>query len=250
MIGPLADDDYEQLGTWVFDGEAQHSITCKAAIEGLVGDELTVNYCKALETTRCEDQQGFAEAIEVAEKSDAIIVVVGEESFMSGEAHSRAHINLPGQQEQLVERLSELGKPLVLVIMAGRPLTLESIEAKVDAILYAWHPGTMGGPAIADLLFGESVPSGKLPVSFPRAVGQIPIYYSHKKTGRPVSDDNSVSMKDVAVRPPQTSLGMASFHLDVNYRPLFPFGYGLSYTHFEYANIWVSEEHICFRRFC
>lgn len=248
LIGPLADDDYEQLGTWVFDGETQHTVTCKTAIEEFVADKLEgkvrVNYAKGLETTRSDNQQDFSEVLNMAAQSDAIVMVVGEESFMSGEAHSRANINLPGQQEQLIEALSALGKPLTLVVMAGRPLTLETIIDKVDAVLYAWHPGTMGGPAIADLIFGEQSPSGKLPVTFPRVVGQIPLYYSHKNTGRPASDENSLSMADIPARPEQTSLGMASFHLDVNYRPLFPFGYGLSYSRFQYSNIRISSNQI------
>ena len=244
LIGPLADDDFEPMGTWVFDGESQHTVTCKTAIEQLVGDDIDVKYCKGLETPRSDYQQNLSETLEVAVQSDAIVMVVGEESFMSGEAHSRANINLPGQQEQFVEAVSELDKPLILVIMAGRPLTLEVVIEKADAILYAWHPGTMGGPAIADLLFGLQSPSGKLPVSFPRAVGQVPLYYAHKNTGRPPSDDNIQSMTNIPSRPEQTSLGMTSFHLDVNYRPLFPFGYGLSYSQVHYSNISASKEQI------
>ncbi|UTW45478.1 beta-glucosidase BglX [bacterium SCSIO 12696] len=244
LIGPLADDGYEQLGTWVFDGEAQHSITCKQAMEELLSGEVTVNYCKAMETTRSDGQQGFSDALEVAAGSDAVIAVVGEESFMSGEAHSRADISLPGRQEELIRALGELGKPLIVVVIAGRPLTLGSVVDSADAILYAWHPGTMGGPAIADLLFGKQVPSAKLPVSFPRSVGQIPMYYSHKRTGRPTSEESCLSMADIPSRPGQTSLGMTSFHLDVDYRPQFPFGFGLSYSHFEYADIGVSENRV------
>ena len=244
LVGPLADDDYEQLGTWIFDGEAQHSVTCKTAIEQLVGDKLEVHYCKGLQTTRSGCEQNFSPARQLAAQCDATIVVVGEESFMSGEAHSRASIDLPGEQQALINALAEAGKPLIVVIMAGRPLTIEPVLEKADAVLYAWHPGTMGGPAIADLLFGEQAPSGKLPVTFPRAVGQIPIYYAHKNTGRPVSDVNCLSMADIPERPEQTSLGMASFHLDVNYRPLFPFGYGLSYTRFEYSHIRMPSHRI------
>ncbi|MDM3870036.1 beta-glucosidase BglX [Porticoccus sp. W117] len=244
VIGPLADDDYEQLGTWVFDGDPHHSVTCKAAIERLVGDKLDVRYCKGLQTTRSESCEQFSEALELAAQCDATVVVVGEESFMSGEAHSRASIDLPGQQVALIDALAKEGKPLIVVVMAGRPLTIENILDKADSILYAWHPGTMGGPAIADLLFGFQAPSGKLPVTFPRAVGQIPIYYAHKNTGRPVSDVNCLSMADIPERPEQTSLGMASFHLDVNYRPLFPFGYGLSYTCFEYSGIRMARQQV------
>ena len=244
VIGPLADDGYEQLGTWVFDGEAQHSVTCKQAIENLVGDKLLVNYSQGLDGARCKHHEGFAHAIETANKSDAVVLVLGEESFMSGEAHSRANIDLPGEQEALIHALAQTGKPLILVIMAGRPLTLEKIVDKVDAILYAWHPGTMGGPAIADLLFGMESPSGKLPVTFPRVVGQVPIYYSHKNTGRPPSSESCIQMDDVPARAPQTSLGMASFHLDAGYTPLYPFGHGLSYGEFHYVKITTSKSHI------
>jgi beta-glucosidase len=170
------------------------------------------------------------------------IVVVGEESFMSGEAHSRASIDLPGQHQQaLLEAVAAAGKPVVLVIMAGRPLTIEPALPYADAVLYAWHPGTMGGPAIADLLFGIESPSGKLPVTFPRVVGQVPIHYAHKNTGRPATDETCVHMHEVPVRAPQTSLGMTSFHLDVGYKPLFPFGFGLSYGRFQYVKITTSH---------
>ena len=244
IIGPLADDDYEQLGTWIFDGEAQHSVTCKSAIEELIGRTVEINYVKGLETTRSNNQDEFEQAILAAENSDLSIVVVGEESFMSGEAHSRANIDLPGYQKELIEVLAEIGKPIVLVVMAGRPLTLTNVIDKVDAILYAWHPGTMGGPAIADLLFGIESPSGKLPVTFPRAVGQIPIFYSHKNTGRPATDHTVVDMNDVPARAAQTSLGMTSFHLDAGYKPLFPFGFGLSYGNFKYVKITTSHSRI------
>ncbi|MFT6157098.1 MAG: beta-glucosidase, partial [Neolewinella sp.] len=235
LIGPLADDDYEQLGTWVFDGEAQHSVTCKQAIEELVGRTVELNYVKGLETTRSHNHDDFEKAINAAQQSDAVIMVVGEESFMSGEAHSRANIDLPGHQRELIEAVASTGKPLVLVIMAGRPLTIGNILSHADAVLYAWHPGTMGGPAIADLLFGLESPSGKLPVTFPLAVGQVPIFYSHKNTGRPATDHTCVSMDDVPARASQTSLGMTSFHLDAGYKPLFPFGFGLSYGNFKYV---------------
>jgi beta-glucosidase len=244
LIGPLADDDYEQLGTWVFDGEAQHSVTCKQAIEELVGRTVELNYVKGLETTRSHNHDEFEKAINAAQQSDAVIMVVGEESFMSGEAHSRANIDLPGHQRELIEAVASTGKPLVLVIMAGRPLTISNILSHADAILYAWHPGTMGGPAIADLLFGIESPSGKLPVTFPLAVGQVPIFYSHKNTGRPATDHTCVSMDDVPARASQTSLGMTSFHLDAGYKPLFPFGFGLSYGNFKYVKITTSHRGI------
>lgn len=244
LIGPLADDDYEQLGTWIFDGESQHTISCKQAIEELIGRTVELNYVKGLETTRSDNHDEFETAINAANKSDAVIVVVGEESFMSGEAHSRANIDLPGNQSELIEALASTGKPLILVIMAGRPLTIENVLGHADAVLYAWHPGTMGGPAIADLLFGLESPSAKLPVTFPRAVGQVPIFYSHKNTGRPATDHTCVNMHEVPARAPQTSLGMTSFHLDAGYKPLFPFGFGLSYGNFKYVKITTSHRSI------
>jgi len=244
LIGPLADDSYEQLGTWIFDGEAKHSVTCKQAIEELIGRTVDINYVKGLETTRSTDHSEFENAVNAAQESDAVIMVVGEESFMSGEAHSRANIDLPGHQRQLIEAVASCGKPLVLVIMAGRPLTIDDVLSKADAILYSWHPGTMGGPAIADLLFGLESPSGKLPVTFPLAVGQVPIFYSHKNTGRPATDHTCVNMQEVPPRAPQTSLGMTSFHLDAGYKPLFPFGYGLSYGNFKYVKITTSHSSI------
>jgi len=187
LIGPLADAPYQQLGTWIFDGDLDLSITPMHAIHSLVGHDVDVRYVRAMEHSRSKATEAFNEAVEVASNSDAAILFLGEESILSGEAHSRADINLPGDQAELVRRIRETGKPVVAVILAGRPLTLTNIVDQVDAILYAWHPGTMGGPAIADLLFGVESPSGKLPATFPRMVGQIPIYYSQKNSGKPPS---------------------------------------------------------------
>jgi beta-glucosidase len=240
VIGPLADDGYEQLGTWVFDGESQHSHTCLQAIQDLVGNDLEVRWARGMQNSRCRDRDGFEEAVRIAEESDIAIMFMGEESILSGEAHCRAEIDLPGDQERLIEAIAATGKPIVLVVMAGRPLTLTGVLDKVTAILYAWHPGTMGGPAIAELLFGMESPSGKLPVTFPRMVGQVPIYYARKNTGRPPGPDSVTHIDAIDGRAPQTSLGMSAFHLDAGFSPLFPFGYGLSYTRFEYRDIAVS----------
>ncbi len=237
VIGPLADDPYEQLGTWIFDGDSKDSQTGLQAIRELLGDSVEVSFAKALATSRTKNRDGFAEAVAVAQKSDAVILFLGEESILSGEAHSRADISLPGYQEQLIDEIAATGKPVVLVVMAGRPLTIENITDKVSAILYAWHPGSMAGPAIADLLFGIESPSGKLPVSFPRVVGQIPIYYAQKNTGKPPTPESVVHLDDIEPRATQTSLGMTAFHLDAGYTPLYPFGYGLSYSEFKYENI-------------
>jgi len=244
VIGPLADDGYEQLGTWVFDGDSHHSQTCLNAIYSHAGDMLDVHWAPGMESSRCRELHGHEDAVEAAQVSDAVIMFLGEESILSGEAHCRAEINLPGSQEQLIEDVAATGKPIVLVVMAGRPLTLGSVLDKVSAVLYAWHPGTMAGPAIADLLFGIESPSGKLPVTFPRAVGQIPIYYSRKNTGRPPSHDSITHIDEIDGKAAQTSLGMSAFHLDAGFTPQFHFGYGLSYTHFEYSDLHLSSQQL------
>ena len=244
VIGPLADAPYEQLGTWIFDGDRELSITPMHAIHSLVGHNVDVRYLRAMDNSRSRASKAFDEAAEMARGSDAVLLFLGEESILSGEAHSRADINLPGDQAELVRRIREAGKPVIAVILAGRPLTLTNIVDRVDAILFAWHPGTMGGPAIADLLFGIESPSGKLPVTFPRMVGQIPIYYSQKRTGKPPSPDTVVLIDDIDAHAPQLSTGMTAYHLDAGYTPLFPFAYGLSYAEFDYQRIRASAREI------
>ncbi len=244
VIGPLADDPYEQLGTWVFDGDIELSQTPLHAIKAFVKDSTKVNYCRAMATTRSKSREDFSDAVEKAGKSDLIILFLGEEAILSGEAHCRADISLPGVQCELIDEMAKLGKPIILVIMAGRPLLLEEVRKNVDAILYAWHPGTMAGPAIADLLFGIASPSGKLPVTFPRTVGQIPIYYNHKNTGRPATDESVVNIDDIKVRAPQYTSGDTSFYLDIDNSPLYPFGYGLSYSEFVYSNLVLDKDKI------
>lgn len=246
IIGPLADDGYEQLGTWIFDGEERHSTTILSGIRALVGEDCDIEYHRGLQTSRSEHIDSLEYIQDTVLQSDVTVLILGEEAILSGEAHCRAELNLPGCQEQLIAELRQLGKPLILVILAGRPLTLEDTLDNVDAVLYAWHPGTMGGPAIADLLFGKANPSGKLPVSFPRKVGQIPIYYSQKESGKPVNEHNFVHMRDIPVRAAQTSLGMAASHLDTHYTPQFPFGFGLSYARFEYSDLKLSHQFISF----
>ncbi|MEX2124103.1 MAG: beta-glucosidase BglX [Woeseia sp.] len=242
VIGPLADAPYEQLGTWIFDGDPDISQTPLRAIREFVGDGVAVHYVRAMETSRSRSSDAFAEAADAAVKSDAVVVFLGEESILSGEAHSRANIDLPGNQAELVRTLHETGKPLIAVILAGRPLTLGNVVDELDAILYAWHPGTMGGPAIAELLFGVESPGGKLPVTFPCVVGQIPIYYAHKNTGKPATAESFVHIDEVHAR--QSSSGMTSSHMDAGYRPMYAFGHGLSYTQFSYSGIEVSNTRI------
>jgi beta-glucosidase len=244
VIGPLADDGYEQLGTWVFDGDPEISQTPLQAMREFLCDSVAIRHVRAMETTRSRSTDGFDAAIDATVASDAAVVFLGEESILSGEAHSRADIDLPGNQADLVRALHETGKPVIVVIQAGRPLTLGNIIEHADAILFAWHPGTMGGPAITDILFGVESPSGKLPVTFPRMVGQVPIYYAHKHTGKPATAESFRHIDDIPVRMPQTSSGFVSSHLDAGYTPQYPFGYGLSYSQFSYKDIRLSSAQI------
>jgi len=240
IIGPMAHDRYEQLGTWVFDADTNMSITPLMAIRDYLGRE-NVYYAKGLATTRSNNTSGFAEVLKAVQKADAAVVFAGEESILTGEAHCRAYLDLPGAQNELIREIAKTGKPLILVIMTARPLTIGEISGYADAILYAWHPGTMAGPALADVLFGIESPSGKLPVTFPKAPGQIPVYYASKNTGRPANDSSFISINDIPVRSFQTSLGNTSHYLDVGFKPLYPFGYGLSYTTFAYSGLEVSS---------
>jgi beta-glucosidase len=237
VIGPLADDAYEQLGTWIFDGDPGLSVTGLQGLRDLVGGEVEIRHIRAMETTRSRSTDGFDEAVSAARACDATVLFLGEESILSGEAHSRADIGLPGAQVELVKRLRSAGRPLVAVVMAGRPLALTEVVDDLDAILFAWHPGTMGGTALADLLFGVESPSGKLPVTFPRMVGQVPIYYNRKNTGKPPTPESVVLLDDIPVRAPQTSIGNTAYHLDAGDKPLFPFGHGLSYVEFAYSDL-------------
>lgn len=242
VIGPLSDAPADQLGTWVFDGEPERSITPLKAIQDEYGSRMKIFAEKGLEYSREINPVGIAKAVAVAKNADAILLFVGEEAILSGEAHCRADINLPGTQTELLAALKKTGKPVVMVVMAGRPLTIQKEIGMADAVLYAFHGGTMAGPALADLIFGKAVPSGKLPVTFPRMVGQVPVYYGHKMTGRPA--ENIVMINDIPVAAGQTSLGNTSYHLDAGDSPLFPFGFGLSYTQFNYSKLRISANEI------
>ncbi len=243
VIGPLADDPFEQLGTWTFDKNIEDTQTPLMALNKIY-DTKNIHYVKALETSRTKNQDKFDDAVKAAEKSDVILFFGGEEAIITGEAHCRANIDLPGAQEELIHELAKTGKPIVLVVMAGRPLTMGNILDQVDAVLFAFHPGTMGGPAIADLLTGKASPSGKLPVTFPKVVGQVPMYYNHKNTGRPPSEESFVHIDDIPVRAWQTSLGNESHYIDAGFKPQFPFGFGLSYTEFDYTDLKLSKSKI------
>jgi beta-glucosidase len=244
VIGPLADDPYEVLGTWNRDGRVEDTVTPLAAVRNFLGASAEVHHAAGLSYSRSTDHSQFEEALEKVRQSEAVLFFAGEESILSGEAHSRAHLNLPGAQEELIAEIAKSGKPMVLIILAGRPLIIGDISEKADAVLYAWHPGTMCGPALVDLIFGIEAPSGKLPVTFPKAEGQIPVYYARKNTGRPPDKISLTMIEDIPLRAPQSSLGDAARYLDIGYLPLYPFGYGLSYTKFAYENIRVLPERI------
>jgi beta-glucosidase len=210
------------------------------ALKQSLSGKIKINFEKTLEYSRDNSKANFGKALEAVRKSDVAIVFVGEESILSGEAKCRADISLPGVQSQLIEEIKKINRPIILVVMAGRPLTMEKEFAMADAVLYAWHPGTMGGPALADLIFGKSIPSGKLPVTFPKMVGQVPIYYSHKNTGRPAHEPLGL-MTNIPAGAQQFSIGSSSYYLDAGASPLYPFGYGLSYTTFAYSNLKLSS---------
>lgn len=227
IIGPLADSQKDVIGSWTGDGKPEDSVTLLAGVKSKVSPQTIVRYAKGCEIND-DSTTGFAEAVRIARESDAVIVAVGESAEMSGEAASRSSLDLPGRQLDLVKFLRATGKPVVVVLMNGRPLTITWIAENVPSILETWFAGTQAGSAIADVLFGDVNPGGKLPVTFPRSVGQVPLYYNHKNTGRPPDANNKYTSK----------------YLDVAWTPQFPFGYGLSYTQFKIANLRLSADRI------
>lgn len=234
VTGPMANAPHDQLGTWTFDGDASHSITPLQAIRDLYGDDVKIIYEPGLVCSREFNEKSVKKAAAAARNADVILAFVGEEAILSGEAHCLVDIELKGDQRNLIKALYETGKPVVLTIMAGRPLELDFELAHSDAIMYSFHPGTMGGAALAQLIFGDEVPSGKTPVTFPKSTGQVPIYYNHNNTGRPYNGTETL-LYDIPLKAGQTSLGNTSYWLDAGFGPQFPFGYGLSYTTFGYS---------------
>lgn len=231
VIGPLADSQLDMIGSWSGDGRKEDAVTLLAGIRAKVaefsGVTTKINYAKGCETTG-DSTEGFSEAVRAARESDVVIVAVGELAEMSGEAASRSSLDLPGRQLDLVKAIHATGKPVIVVLMNGRPLTINWIAENAPAILETWFAGTQGGAAIADVLFGDVNPGGKLPVTFPRAVGQLPLYYNYKTTGRPPDAKNKYTSK----------------YLDVAWTPLFPFGHGLSYTRFRLTDLQLSAQMI------
>ena len=236
VTGPLADAPHDQLGTWAFDGEKAHTVTPLNALqERFPGKVIYVPYGYSR-----EKRARFDDIVAAARRADVVLAFLGEEAILSGEAHCLADLNLIGTQSELLVALQGAGKPVIATVMAGRPLTIERDLPHCHAMLYAFHPGTMGGPALANLIFGDVNPSGKTPVTFLRTVGQAPLYYSHNMTGRPYN--NETLLADIELEAGQTSLGNTSYYLDYGAYPLFPFGYGLSYTTFRYSDIALDKE--------
>ncbi|MGZ4839400.1 MAG: beta-glucosidase BglX, partial [Terriglobales bacterium] len=250
VIGPLADDKADQLGSWAGQGRAEDVVTPLEGIKAKLPDA-QVMYAKGVDIPSFERQPpkttvaapappsatgvggvsttagagGIEEAVQAANKAEVTVVFMGESAMMTGEASSRAFLDFPGQQEELLERLVATGKPVVLVIESGRPLDIRWANDHVAAIIQAWYPGVQAGNAIADILLGDASPSARLPLSWPRSVGEIPVYYNHKNTGRPTSPDR-----------------WHTGYIDESSEPLFPFGYGLTYTTFRYSQVRVLTE--------
>ena len=223
VIGALANDGRSAIGNWAAAGRAEEAVTVLDGIRRAVSPATTVLYTKGADVTD-PDTSDFAHAAAIAATADAVVLVVGERQDQSAEASSRASIELPGPQEALVRRIAALGKPVALVLMNGRPLAIPWEAEHLPAIVESWFLGSETGNALSDVLFGDVNPSGKLPVSVPRATGQIPVYYDHKMTGR----------------PPRTSEKYTSKYIDLSWTPLYPFGHGLSYTTFSYAKLRLS----------
>jgi beta-glucosidase len=227
VIGPLADDRRAPLGWWAGDGKEENTITPLAGIKAKVSAQTRVGYAKGCDVLG-ESTAGFQEAVDLAKGSDVAIVFVGELHEMVGEAASRASLDLPGRQMELVQAIHATGKPTIVVLVNGRPLSVGWIVNNVPALLESWMGGTQSGNAIADILFGDVNPGGKLPVTVPRTVGQVPIYYNHMNTGRPPEAQNRYTSK----------------YFDAPWTPLYPFGYGLSYTTFKIGKPQLSAPRI------
>ena len=228
VIGPLADNRDAPLGSWKALGSADDVVTVLAGIRAAVSADTRVDHAPGCEVAGA-DTDGLAEAVRVAQAADAVVLVVGESADLSGEARSRSELGLPGVQQQLAERVVATGRPVAVVLMGGRPLAIPWVAANAPALIAAWLPGIQAGPAVADVLFGDFSPGGKLVATFPRRVGQLPCYYNHLNTGRPASEDRT---KDTAR------------YIDLPTTPLYAFGHGLSYTRFSYHGLQIRSAEV------
>lgn len=240
ILGPLAEAAVDQLGSWSYDAAVEAAVTPLTALRTRLGDDVRVEHVAALPDCRSTDDSGVQAAVEAAARCDVTLLFVGEPANISGECRSRAFLDLPGIQGELVSRIAATGKPLVLIVMAGRPLTIGRECGLAQAVLYGWQTGTMAGPALADVLLGDVAPSGKLPISFPRTVGQVPVYYAHKNTGRPPKEDR----RQIPTGTPLDPVDFDASYIDVEVTPEFPFGFGLSYAKFEYGSVQVSPAQV------
>jgi beta-glucosidase len=239
LIGPLADSAADMMGSWIARGEVSDVVTLRSALqERTAKEQITLLYAKGAGITD-SDESGFAEALKIAQQSDVVIMALGERGSMSGEASSRTRLDLPGNQQKLLEAIVASGRPVVLLVFSGRPLAITWAAQHVPAILEAWFPGVQAGPALVRTLFGDANPSGRLPVSFPRSVGQEPFHYSALPTGRPAAANIDLS------RPPETEKEKyVSRYIDEINAPLFGFGRGLSYTTFSYSAPAISVKSV------
>jgi len=239
LIGPLVDNKNSPLGSWRLASDNYSAVSVLEGMKTYTGNP--ISYAKGIDLIigktsfvkevkiNTNNRAGIKEAVEVAKNKDVVIMVLGEHGFQSGEARSRTNLDLPGLQQELLEAVYKVNKNIVLVLNNGRPLTIEWASEHIPSILVGWQLGTQSGHAIAQVLYGDYNPSGKLPMTFPRNVGQIPIYYNHKNTGRPQNNGNNVFW---------------SHYIDKDNSPLYPFGYGLSYTKFVYKNLKIENDNL------
>jgi len=227
LIGPLANNNEDPMGAWAGAGNPSDVVTVLQGLKNLLPGNTEINFVSGCNFND-SDYTKFNSAVSIAKNSDVVIMVVGEQKDMSGEASSKTNLDLPEIQEELVEKIYAAGKPVIVVLMNGRPLTVNWISENIPAVVESWYLGNQAGNAIAEVLFGEYNPSGKLPVTFPRSTGQISLYYYQKSTGRPFKEEDKFTSK----------------YLDSPNTPLYPFGYGLSYTIFNYNNIKISKDKI------
>jgi beta-glucosidase len=219
VVGSMADTPSDHMGPWGANGREADVVTTLAGLKARAPKETEIVFAAGCDR-ECKSEEGFAAAVETARTADTIVAVMGETWYRTAEGASRTRLDLPGRYEQLLEALVATGKPVVLVVLGGRPMTITWAAEHASAVLYAWFPGTEAGAAIADVLYGDVDPSGRMPMTFPRAVGQIPIYYAHLPTGRPATNDQ-----------------YSSKYIDEENEPLYPFGYGLSYGKFSYSDL-------------
>lgn len=219
LIGPLADNQAEVMGSWKARGQAEDVVSVYQGLKNKLGNRVGIMYVQGCDFSD-KSKKGFAEAVKAAEQSDIVIAVVGEKALMSGESRSRAYLGLPGVQQEMLDTLKSAGKPIITILMNGRPMVLSKTAPVSDAILETWFLGTQAGNAIADILVGDYNPSAKLTTSFPQAEGQIPNHYNYKRSGRPGNMETTSTMR----------------HIDLRNENLYPFGYGLSYTEYKYDN--------------